>query len=169
MKLLMVCLGNICRSPLAQGIMEEKIAAEGLDWYVDSAGTGAWHVGEQADPRSRATARRHGMNIDQQRARKFTPADFEEFDLILVMDANNYADVQRLAKNATQLKCTRFWTSPTAKMPMYPILTGMIMVLSRSMNYSMMLVVPYWIVCTLIIRKLKLWQLIMILEKRAKY
>ncbi|RME96279.1 MAG: low molecular weight phosphotyrosine protein phosphatase, partial [Bacteroidetes bacterium] len=83
MKILMVCLGNICRSPLAEGIMQQKIEAEGLDWTVDSAGTSAWHVGEQADPRSRATARRHGLNIDHQRARKFTPADFERFDLIL--------------------------------------------------------------------------------------
>jgi protein-tyrosine phosphatase len=104
MKILMVCLGNICRSPLAEGIMQHKITAEGFDWTVDSAGTGAWHVGEQADPRSRATARQHGLNIDHQRARKFTARDFEQFDLIFAMDQSNYQNIRRLSDNARHLK-----------------------------------------------------------------
>jgi protein-tyrosine phosphatase len=104
MKLLMVCLGNICRSPLAEGIMQDKIVTEGLDWTVDSAGTGAWHVGEQADPRSRATARRHGLNIDHQRARKFVASDFERFDLIFAMDQSNYQNIRKLSNDSAQLK-----------------------------------------------------------------
>lgn len=97
MKVLMVCLGNICRSPLAQGILEYKAQQQGLDWEIDSAGTGAWHVGELPDSRSIDVANKHGINIQNQRARKFTPKDFEEFDKIYVMDTSNYRDVIRQA------------------------------------------------------------------------
>lgn len=93
MKILMVCLGNICRSPLAEGIMREKIILNGLDWEVDSAGTGSWHVGELPDPRSVSTARENGIDITNQRARQFRKSDLDEFDLIYVMDASNYRDV----------------------------------------------------------------------------
>ncbi len=99
MKILMVCLGNICRSPLAEGIMQDKIKQHGLDWEVDSAGTGAWHVGELADPRSRSTAKLHGLDIDHQRARQFRAKDLQEFDLIYAMDSSNYQNIIRLAEN----------------------------------------------------------------------
>lgn len=95
----MVCLGNICRSPLAEGIMRQKIADAGLDWSVDSAGTGAWHVGNPPDPRSVAVARAHGLDISHQRARQFLARDFDAFDHIFVMDASNYQNVLKLARN----------------------------------------------------------------------
>jgi protein-tyrosine phosphatase len=97
MKILMVCLGNICRSPLAEGIMKQKIERHGLVWQVDSAGTGAWHVGERPDPRSIDIARRYGIDITYQRARQFKPHDLENFDLVLAMDSSNYRDIVRFA------------------------------------------------------------------------
>lgn len=98
MKILMVCLGNICRSPLAEGIMKHKINEAGLDWEVDSAGTGRWHVGELPDPRSIIKAEQHGIDITDQRARQFVREDFERFDRIFVMDVHNRTDVLRLAE-----------------------------------------------------------------------
>lgn len=100
MNILMVCLGNICRSPLAEGIMKHKAAAYGLDWQVDSAGTGSWHTGELPDRRSIAIARAKGIDITDQRARQFRHSDFEQFDHIFVMDTNNLTDVLRLASQA---------------------------------------------------------------------
>lgn len=97
MRILMVCLGNICRSPLAEGIMKHKAAQRGLSWTVDSAGTGFWHVGDPPDARSVITARRHGIDITGQRGRQFQAGDFEQFDHIFVMDAQNHRDVLRLA------------------------------------------------------------------------
>lgn len=98
MKILMVCLGNICRSPLAEGIMKQKIREVNLPWMVDSAGTGFWHVGELPDRRSVATAGQRGIDITDQRARQFQAADFERFDQIFVMDTQNRRDVLRLAQ-----------------------------------------------------------------------
>lgn len=100
MKILMVCLGNICRSPLAEGILKEKLKRHGLDWHVDSAGTGAYHVGELPDPRSIATARKNGIDITDQRARQIKAQDLHEFDLILTMDQSNQRKVLRLAPNS---------------------------------------------------------------------
>lgn len=97
MKILMVCLGNICRSPLAEGIMQDKIQRQELDWQVDSAGTGAWHAGELPDTRSIKVAKKNNIDITNQRARQFQVSDFEEFDLILTMDASNFQNVKRLA------------------------------------------------------------------------
>ena len=94
MNVLMVCLGNICRSPLAHGILESK-APE--DWYVDSAGTSGWHDGERPDTRSIMTAKGRGLNIDQQRARPFLAEDFDRFDIIFAMDSSNYSNIARLA------------------------------------------------------------------------
>ena len=102
MKLLMVCLGNICRSPLAEGIMQNKINAKKLDWKVDSAGTGAWHVGELPDPRSIDVAKKYGIDITRQRGRQFKAADFDAFDYIFAMDASNYNNIIKLAKNDAQ-------------------------------------------------------------------
>lgn len=98
-RILTVCLGNICRSPLAEGILRQKIADAGLDWEVDSAGTGAWHVGNPPDPRSIAVARKNGLDIAHQRARQFLAPDFAQYDHILVMDASNYQNVLRLARS----------------------------------------------------------------------
>lgn len=97
MRILMVCLGNICRSPLAHGIMQDLVDKEGVDWVVDSAGTGDWHVGHAPDRRSVRVAKRYGIDISGQRAQHFVPALFDVFDRIYVMDRNNYRDVLRLA------------------------------------------------------------------------
>ncbi|AXO68310.1 Putative low molecular weight protein-tyrosine-phosphatase [Rhizobium rhizogenes] len=92
---LFVCMGNICRSPLAEGILAHLADAEGMSRQitVDSAGTGGWHAGDAPDPRSIAVARRHGVDISRQRARQVASADFESFDLILAMDENNLASL----------------------------------------------------------------------------
>lgn len=95
----MVCLGNICRSPLAEGIMQHLADKEGLDWTVDSAGTGRWHIGEGPDQRSVRVARKFGIDISGKICRLFTSADFDEFDHILVMDRSNLANVLALASN----------------------------------------------------------------------
>jgi protein-tyrosine phosphatase len=99
MRILMVCLGNICRSPLAEGILKHKVRQNGLDWTVDSAGTGSWHAGELPDRRSIAVARKYGVDITDQRARQFQAADFDRFDQILVMDTQNQRDVLRQAQH----------------------------------------------------------------------
>lgn len=97
MKILMVCLGNICRSPLAEGILREKI--KDMDAEVDSAGTSAYHVDEAPDPRSIKIARKYGINISDLRGRQFSIADFDRFDRIYVMDESNYQNVLDLARN----------------------------------------------------------------------
>lgn len=96
-KILMVCLGNICRSPLAEGILKSKVNPTQV--IVDSAGTGAWHSGELPDKRSIAIAKKYGIDITDQRARIFTPEDFLHFDKIYVMDKSNYVNVCKLAPN----------------------------------------------------------------------
>lgn len=96
-KVLMVCLGNICRSPLAEGILRSKINPQHV--FVDSAGTGAWHSGELPDKRSIAIARKNGIDLTDQRARLFLVEDFDRFDHIYVMDQSNYKNVCRLAPN----------------------------------------------------------------------
>ena len=104
MKILMVCLGNICRSPLAEGIMKNKIETLGLPWQVDSAGTGNYHEGELPDRRSISVAKKYGIDITYQRARQFQIEDYHNFDLILVMDKSNYQNVIQLAQNETDKK-----------------------------------------------------------------
>jgi protein-tyrosine phosphatase len=109
MKILMVCLGNICRSPLAHGIMEHLAQQKGLSWEIDSAGTGGWHVGQPPDIRSISIAKKYGLDISLQSCRKFDVRDFEKFDQILVMDYNNMQDVRALARNeAEQNKISLF-------------------------------------------------------------
>jgi len=93
----MVCLGNICRSPLAEGILRSKLFR--ADVIIDSAGTGAYHTAESPDNRSIAVAKINGIDITDQRARKFLVEDFDEFDLIYVMDISNYRDVIAMARN----------------------------------------------------------------------
>jgi protein-tyrosine phosphatase len=102
MKILMICLGNICHSPLAEGILKHKLKESEKDWYVDSAGIGGWHAGELPDKRSIAIAKKKGIDISDQRARKFQDKDLENFDLILAMDEENYADLMRCAKTEKQ-------------------------------------------------------------------
>jgi len=105
----MVCLGNICRSPLAEGIVRHIAVESGLDWEVASAGTGNWHVGQQPDRRSIAVAKSYGYDISGQRARHFNTRMLEEYDHILVMDKNNLRDVLKLAVNAEQRKKIRLF------------------------------------------------------------
>ena len=95
----MVCLGNICRSPLAEGILRHKINLEGLDWEVQSAGTGSWHIGEAPDPRSQKIAKINGIDISKQKAQKFSQKHYSEFDRIYTMDSSNYRDVVNMAIN----------------------------------------------------------------------
>ncbi len=99
MNLLVVCLGNICRSPMAEGALRARLASSSLAGrvQVDSAGTGGWHAGEPPDRRAIACAREHGVDIGAQRARQLSAADFEHFDWILCADRANLRDVQRLA------------------------------------------------------------------------
>ena len=96
MKILMVCLGNICRSPLAEGILANKI--KHLNVKVDSAGTAAYHIGELPDTRSIEIAKKYNIDLTPQRARQFSRADFDEFDVIYAMDTNNYAHLISLAE-----------------------------------------------------------------------
>ena len=102
MKILMVCLGNICRSPLAHGILKHKVQEAGLDWTVESAGTGDWHVGHAPDRRAIAVAKNNGVDISSQKARQFKPGFFDLYDKIYVMDKKNLEDVLALAKTSEQ-------------------------------------------------------------------
>lgn len=95
MKVLMVCLGNICRSPLAEGILQSKVDSSKIQ--VDSAGTAAYHVGKLPDKRSIAVAKKYGIDITNQRARKFTEKDFANYDVIFAMDQSNYFAIKDLA------------------------------------------------------------------------
>ncbi|GGW42985.1 low molecular weight protein-tyrosine-phosphatase [Arenibacter certesii] len=99
-KVLMVCLGNICRSPLAEGILKEKVDLDNI--YVDSAGTANYHIGKQPDPRSIAVAKKHGIDISGQRCRQFTKEDFKHFDYIYAMDKDNYNNIMALANNSIE-------------------------------------------------------------------
>jgi protein-tyrosine phosphatase len=96
-RLLFVCLGNICRSPAAEAVVRARAEAAGLRLTLDSAGTGSWHVGDPPDPRMQAAARARGYDLSAQRARQARGSDFLDFDLILAMDQNNLAALQRLA------------------------------------------------------------------------
>jgi protein-tyrosine phosphatase len=93
MKILMVCLGNICRSPVAEGVLRHLSVKKNLALDIDSAGTAGYHIGEQPDKRSIKNAKKNGVDISKLKARKFSIADFDEFDRIFVMDENNYKNV----------------------------------------------------------------------------
>ncbi|CAM3723142.1 low molecular weight protein-tyrosine-phosphatase [Mucilaginibacter galii] len=130
----MICLGNICRSPLAEGIMKHLVAEQGLNWTVDSAGTGSWHVGEGPDHRSVKTARQFGVDISKQVCRQFKVSDFDEFDLMLVMDKSNLSDVLSLARNEHDAEKVKLllndkevpdpYYDPTQFEPVYRLIEG---------------------------------------------
>jgi len=102
MKILMVCLGNICRSPLAEGILQSKVDSQKIQ--VDSAGTAAYHVGELPDTRSIAVAKKYGIDLTNQRARKFVATDFYTFDLIFAMDKSNYQNILSIASSKDEMQ-----------------------------------------------------------------
>jgi len=104
MKILMVCLGNICRSPLAEGILQDKAFKAGLKWSVESAGTNGYHTGEPPHHLSIKVAAKNGINIQQQRSRKFVAEDFERFDTIYAMAEDVMDDMRRIAKNKFDAK-----------------------------------------------------------------
>ena len=114
MNILMVCLGNICRSPLAEGILRTKLTT---DFFVDSAGTGGWHAGQSPDERSIATARNYGIDISNQKARKFTVSDFYTFDHIFVMDQSNFKDVLNLAPDDVAKSKVALILGPSKEVP----------------------------------------------------
>ena len=101
-KVLMVCLGNICRSPLAEGILKNKVDTSMV--FVDSAGTGGYHIGNPPESRSIAVARKYGLDISDQICRTLTAADLEEFDVIYAMDKSNYGNIIGLSKNKEQAR-----------------------------------------------------------------
>ena len=104
MKIFMVCLGNICRSPLAEGILKNMLDDSQSNWFVDSAGTGSWHIGEPPHQGSQKVAKKNGIDISSQKGRQFSIKDFEKFDLILAMDSENYNNLIALAKNEEEKK-----------------------------------------------------------------
>ena len=103
MKILMVCLGNICRSPMAEGILRDKAIKFSRNIEVDSAGTAAYHIGEKPDSRMIETALTKGINIADLRARQFSVNDFDNFDKIYAMDASNLSNMQKIARNKSDL------------------------------------------------------------------
>lgn len=108
-KVLFVCLGNICRSAMAQGILEAKAKQYGLNLLVDSAGTSDYHIGEAPDERMQAKALEYDVDISQQQARQFIYNDFQEFDYVFAMDSSNYNNILKLAKtDADKQKVTLF-------------------------------------------------------------
>lgn len=104
-KVLMVCLGNICRSPLAEGILKNKVNPEKI--FIDSAGTAGYHTGNTPDPRSIAVAKKYGIDISTQVCRKFTPKDFADFDIIYAMDTSNYAYIISQSKSQQEIDKVR--------------------------------------------------------------
>ena len=107
MKILMVCLGNICRSPLAEGILQHKVNEAGLSWKVESAGTNSYHIGEPPHHLSQKVAELNGINICDQRARRFKPSDLEEYDLLYAMSKDVIDDMKSMAGNKWQQEKVR--------------------------------------------------------------
>jgi len=109
-KVLFVCMGNICRSPTAEGVFRHLVHETGLadQIHIDSAGTHAYHVGEPPDRRAQAAASNRSIDLSSQRARKVLPEDFERFDYVLAMDSNNYAELEYISQSGQQHKLSLF-------------------------------------------------------------
>ncbi len=108
MRILCLCLGNICRSPTGEAVLSAHAARAGLDLEIDSAGTGNWHVGQPPDARMQAAALAQGFDLSDQRARQLAASDFHEFDLILAMDAANLADARRRVPDGSRARLVRY-------------------------------------------------------------
>ncbi len=107
MRVCLVCMGNICRSPMAEVVLRSVLDERGIDAVVDSAGTGGWHVGEPMDERAAATLAEHGYDGSRHRARRFEPGWFEECDLVVAMDADNLRALRRIAPSGADLRLFR--------------------------------------------------------------
>ncbi len=109
MKILAVCLGNICRSPLAEGLLSREAEARDLDWEIASGGTAGYHTGNPPDPRSITVAREHGLDISGQRSHRVSVADLEYYDVVLGMDRQNVTDLLARAETEEQRKKIRLF------------------------------------------------------------
>ena len=109
MKILMVCLGNICRSPLAEGILQDKASKAGLNWQIESAGTNGYHTGEAPHQLSIKVAAANRIDISKQKSRRFTTDDFEEYDLLYAMAADVLEEMKRIGKNKFDTKKVRLF------------------------------------------------------------
>ena len=118
-RVLVVCLGNICRSPIAEAVLRSRAAAAGLDIDVDSAGTGFWHIGNPPDTRAQRAAAARGYDLSGQRALQVVPADFNRFDLVLAVDRSNRAALEKLrpAGNTTPLRLVCDYAGTGADVP----------------------------------------------------
>ncbi|RMF12661.1 MAG: low molecular weight phosphotyrosine protein phosphatase [Candidatus Dadabacteria bacterium] len=113
-----VCLGNICRSPLAEGVAEAEARKRGLPLVIESAGTGGWHVGEPPDRRMQAVARRHGIDLSRKRAQQVTSGDAERFDLFVAMDRDNLDTLRRILPDGTRIhRLLDFCDEPYSDVP----------------------------------------------------
>lgn len=112
-----VCLGNICRSPLGEGVLRQAVMTSGLRIRIESAGTGGWHVGKAPDKRSIVEARRRGVDISKQRARQWTASDFKSFDVVLAMDSSNFKDLQELARSAEDAEKVKLFLPDGSDVP----------------------------------------------------
>jgi protein-tyrosine phosphatase len=109
MKILVVCLGNICRSPLGEAILQQKAAEAGLDWIVESAGTNHYHIGEPPHPLSQKVAALNGLDISRQRARRFTTDDFQKYDMVFAMAKDVRDDIINMVTRPIILNWNFFW------------------------------------------------------------
>lgn len=118
-RILFVCMGNICRSPLAEGVVKQEFKERNIEAEFDSAGTIAFHIGEAPDYRAQQEARKHGIDISKLRARKFTVNDFDDFDFIYAMDHDNYSEIMMLADDEQVKKVDFFMNiaSPGSNQP----------------------------------------------------
>ncbi|RQO30437.1 protein-tyrosine-phosphatase [Taibaiella sp. KBW10] len=112
MKILVVCLGNICRSPIAEGLMRQMAIEHQLDWTVDSAGTNGYHTGEPPHRDSQSICRQNGIDISKQRSRRFTARDFDDYDHILVMAEDVYQEVKRIARKPADMDKVSYFLEP---------------------------------------------------------
>lgn len=111
MNILFVCLGNICRSPIAEGILKSKLKGKKFQYNIDSAGFESYHINESPDPRALKLAKEHGIDISQKKCRLFTVEDFDNFDIIYVMDASNYRDVQYFSRTEKDMDKVKYLLS----------------------------------------------------------